>query len=517
MRGLRSGLAATGTGSLIPNDTFGEAGNGSISGSGQPDVQNQADNVLEHQLQWTDKSLLVATDNVGSGSRVIRRGRLTAVAAILPTHNSVRDSSLQESGPVDGETLKPASVSQPTSAATTQDIQEYAATKSAAYEEGTRKELIRVQSRRSFPGNLSIATPKRPPRVRTLSMYGSQTGLIHAFKTPLQATLYDSSHQPLATPPVLPTQSTLFILAVGVAYADLKDPHHDLDILEMLFNGQEPDKTYFKGISGEEATLEGIEKALRELYREAVKSPGSNLLIILTGEGDKYNRMHLMGGVFITHQDLRRWIWKLQIDYYPDNRTVTIILDYCRMNPDVPLGMSHAGVELIWSCSPGQFAAGLRFPNKEGIPRSCFLLALMMVSYSIRNQSDLNLTMAINYELRRLLRLLELTYKKIHDAGRCTPCSAGEPCPIPPPGSQDPDWQQAGSMKSVYSVVEALSKMDIVSEVYRLFMGNKTFCEANKLPLDRATFEPTLSHRTGMTQHNRGSSKPIYAAPGVPR
>jgi hypothetical protein len=55
---------------------------------------------------------------------------------------------------------------------------------------------------------------------------------------------------------------TLFILAVGVAYDGLKDPHQDLNILRTLFSGHSSGGTYFKAISGKRATLEAIEAAI---------------------------------------------------------------------------------------------------------------------------------------------------------------------------------------------------------------------------------------------------------------
>ncbi|EUC66357.1 hypothetical protein RSOL_474750 [Rhizoctonia solani AG-3 Rhs1AP] len=164
----------------------------------------------------------------------------------------------------------------------------------------------------------------------------------------------------------------------------------------MLFKSCGSERTYFRSISGERATLETIEEAMGELYRESLKSLDSSILILLTGDGDEENRMHLMGDVFITDQDLRRWMWRFQINSHPNKRTVTIILDHCRPNKDVPFGtrplpslpirtghLPPIGVDLIWSCSPGQMAAALLLPSTQDIPRSCFLLALMMASYSV--------------------------------------------------------------------------------------------------------------------------------------
>ncbi|CAE6412403.1 unnamed protein product [Rhizoctonia solani] len=271
-----------------------------------------------------------------------------------------------------------------------------------------KREFIRAQPRRCFPKDLSIVTlvgqyarfplrtgtypaftsslnPSEEPhrRLCVLSTNDSKAGLPGAPQLSLQTTLYDGSHKfPIA--PVLPIPSTtynLFVLAVGVAYDGLKDPQHDLDILNALFSGRGSENVFFRGISGEDATIEVIEDAMGKLYREALKSSESNMLILLTGEGDDYNRMYLMGGTYITDRDLRSWMWKLQIDSHPETRAVAIVLDYCRTNENIPIGVPHIGVEFVWSCYPGQTAAGLRFPNRQDVPRSCFLLALMMASH----------------------------------------------------------------------------------------------------------------------------------------
>ncbi|CAE6505109.1 unnamed protein product [Rhizoctonia solani] len=547
----RAGVVVASTGTLIPDDCWGaHPGSRAIDTSGDPsgryaggsrlsDAQDSYgghSNGPEPRSGWTNEPLST-TDSSGANAgskRDVGRGRRAAAAAVSVAYNRVQELASQQAGSNGAETPKTDKCPQSASATKVEVDRENAITQDISQGGGVaaRKEPIRVQPRRLFPKNPSVTVPidrfsrfplrtgtdpafissticeERPLPLRMPSMHGDEIGFPRAAKAPLQVTLYSGSRK-------LPsTASTFFILAVGIAYDNLKDPHHDLGILETLFKGHESEGTRFKGISGEEATLDAIEEAMGELYREALKTSGSNMLVLLTGDGDEKNRMHLMGDVVITDQDLRRWMWKLQIDCHPNNRTVTIILDYCRTNPDIqlPLGVTHVGVEFIWSCSPGQVAAGLRFPSTQNVPRSCFLLAVMMASYSARNQRDLDLIVAINYELHRLLRLLELTHKKIHEAGRCTPCSEGKPCPMPLLRTQDPDWQQAGSMKSVYDIVGALSKMDIVSEVYDLFMGNRFFCEANELPVDGVTFKSATSHQSGMTQHQRGSSKPVCAA-----
>ncbi|KAG8689961.1 hypothetical protein FRC11_014659 [Ceratobasidium sp. 423] len=555
MRGRGAGVVVAGTGALMPNGstiigTFGGPSSGYAGKSGSSDAQDSYGshpNEPEPRSKWTYEPLSIADssgENAGRSRQDVGRGRRVAAVAASPAYNQVQELAFQQSRSNGAKTPRLDNYPQSTSVAKVEVGKENAVAQCVSQDKGVaaRKEPVRVQPRRSFPKNPSIVTlidrfsrfplrtgtdptfissiayQERPQLLRTSSTHEDEVGFPRGTKTPLQVTLYNGSRKLPSTPHALlipSTASTLFILAVGIAYADLKDPHHDLGILEMLLQGHESERSRFKSISGEEATLEAIEEAMGEIYREALKSSGSNVLILLTGDGDEENRMHLMGDAVITDQDLRRWMWKLQIDCHPENRTVTIILDYCRTNPDIPLRAPHVGVEFIWSCSPGQTAAGLRFPSTQNIPRSCFLLAVMMASYSARNQRDLDLIIAINYELHRLLRLLELTHKKIHEAGRCVPCNEGRPCPMPPLRTQDPDWQQAGSMASFRDVVDALSKMDIVSEVYDLFMGNRFFREANELPVNGVIFKPTLSHQSGMTQSHRGASKPVCAAPAT--
>ncbi|CAE7219901.1 unnamed protein product [Rhizoctonia solani] len=216
-------------------------------------------------------------------------------------------------------------------------------------------------------------------------------------------------------------------------------------------------------------------------------------------------------------------MWGFQIDSYPDNRTVTIILDYCRPNKDIPFGTqslsslptrtSHlppVGVEFIWSCSPGQMAAALILPSARDIPRSCFLLALMMTAYSARIKYRVDLIATINHELCRLLRLLQLAHKKIHEDDRCDRCKGKQTCLTP---IQEPYWKWAGSLESVSHLVYALSKMEVVSKVYAAFTTNKFFREANDLQpkIIASELSSSASHLNDRVERIRGSTKPVHA------
>ncbi|KAH7343331.1 hypothetical protein B0J17DRAFT_172753 [Rhizoctonia solani] len=268
--------------------------------------------------------------------------------------------------------------------------------------------------------------------------------------------------------------------------------------MQELLDNRHSDRIHFRSISGERATLRAIKEAVSELYREALESSDPNILILLTGEGDAENKIRLKGDGTTTGEGLWRWMRELQIDSYPKSRTVTIILDHCR---------------------PKVIPSALRFPTTPNIPRSCFLLAVMMASCSVHNGGRSNLVININKELNRLLRFLEFAHKTIHgDPDRqCIHCSKNERCPMPPPRPQVPDWERAGSMKSVYNLVDRLSNMDFVSQVRDRFMGNRFFREANGLPAEDATFQPNpnSSHQAGQMSHIQGLSKPVDSGPTI--
>jgi hypothetical protein len=232
----------------------------------------------------------------------------------------------------------------------------------------------------------------------------------------LQASLHTGSRK----------HPSLFILAIAVAFDGLQDPEHDFELLKTWLKDHDSGAVRFLGISGKDATREKIEIAIKTLYQEALLTPGSNLLILLTGEGDNTNRMHLVGGRFITDGDIRVWLWKLRRESKPANVPATVVLDYCRTNKHIPLGAVQDGIEFIWSCSLGQKAAALKF-KAEDLPRSCFLLALMMAAYDSVLTKD-SLKTAIHDGITRLSRLIVLAEKR-----------KGSFCEEP----QVSDWKQA--------------------------------------------------------------------------
>ncbi|CAE6487754.1 unnamed protein product [Rhizoctonia solani] len=121
----------------------------------------------------------------------------------------------------------------------------------------------------------------------------------------------------------------------------------------------------------------------------------------------------------------------------------------------------------------------------------------MMASYSARIKGVLDIAPAINHELGRLLRLLQLTHKRIH-----------ETVPV-----QEPYWKWVGSMESVHHLVHALSNMEVVSKVYDAFTRNAFFREANGLHSKRVASEPSAyaPRQIATVQCIRGSSKITHA------
>ncbi|KAH7343360.1 hypothetical protein B0J17DRAFT_713542 [Rhizoctonia solani] len=356
---------------------------------------------------------------------------------------------------------------------------------------------------------LRTNNPTQPRLLRTSSTHGPNEAVSHRVSaSSLLASLFTGSraHKP----------PTLFMLAIAVAYNNLKDPQHDFELIQTWLKDHESGSVHFQGISGEEATRERIEDAIGELYRKALRSSGSSLLILLTGEGDYTNKMHLVGGRFITDSDLRIWLWKLRNESKPLGVPTTIILDYCRTNKHIPLGAAQEGVKFIWSCSLGQTAAALSLPNTKGLPRSCFLLALMMSSYNY-TYIKTDLRAAIDYELDQLSSFLAFTHEKVHKEELCGPCRTKTTCgrPIPPP--QNPDWQQVGCMKSIHDLAYVLSttKINVVSKVYRVLMSNRWFREANKLPINWVIkAKGDLTNSGSMVRYKRGTCQPVYT--GIP-
>ncbi|KAL5636557.1 hypothetical protein ACGC1H_000493 [Rhizoctonia solani] len=466
----------------------------------------------ENQTVLTEEpcSMIDTGETVGRG----RQGSIEA-SAQSPSFNAIQAWARRQPVPMVSETLKSAISSRLVVEAKV-EIEEDNASHSALHEEPEGGSLIRHPktyhrsplaavhnssfSRKPFPWRVGtdpapisllardIATRKsvRPHPFRTTSTHSPHEATFHpTFGSPLQASLYTGSHVP----------PTLYMLVIAVAYDGLKDPQHDFDLIQSWLKDHKSGKIRFQGMSGKEATRERIEEAIRELYSEALHGHGSKLLILLTGEGDNINRMHLMGERFITDTDIRNWLWRLRSEARPIVVPTTVVLDYCRTNKYIPLGAMQDGIEFIWSCSLGQKAAALKFKNPEGMPRSCFLLALMMASYNSAHTKG-DLSAAVNHKLDQLSRLLELAKKSKDDYSE---------------ELQQVDWEQARHMQPIHDLASTLSRMDVVPKVYRVLMSNKWFREANGLPVNWVLKNKLgLFGETGKFKYKRGTCKPVY-------
>ncbi|KAJ1301628.1 hypothetical protein OPQ81_008874 [Rhizoctonia solani] len=230
---------------------------------------------------------------------------------------------------------------------------------------------------------------------------------------------------------------TLFVLVIVV-----EEGVHDLEILQLLMSGSsKPGQIHLTGLGGE-VSLDKIYAAIKQLYDESVKVPGSQLLILLSGHGDSASRMCLPGNEFITETDLYRLFEELKLENTcPSPIPITILFDFCRES-ESSSAEPPEGVSLIWSCSPGENAHAFRLPHDPKIPHSCFLLALMM--------GPLILTVACTGEilknrlkdhLDQLAVYLQEVHLLRHSNGKCPICPGSDKfCKKP---QQNIDWSKA--------------------------------------------------------------------------
>ncbi|KAJ1309086.1 hypothetical protein OPQ81_004765 [Rhizoctonia solani] len=454
------------------------------------------------------------TDTSGETTQRYAQTSIEALALPRLTFNAAQALALSQPTPAVAETLKPNNFSQPgpgikseleengdvnellckgpTKETQPQGIHTHSKMPKYKLSQKTHS-LLRAGT---DPAPLSWSPPSkvpiaRPHPLRTSSTHGqNEAAFHHTSGSPLLVSLFTGSRKP----------PTLFMLAIAVSYNGLKDPQHDFDLLQEWLK-DESRSIRFQGISGEEATREMIEDAICKLYRQALQVPGSSLLILLTGEGDYTNRMHLMKGKFITDSDLRIWLWKLRNESKPMGVPTTIILDYCRLNKHIPLGVVQEGVEFIWTCSLGQTAAALRLPSTRDIPQSCFLLALMLSSYNY-TPIKMDLSAAVDYE--GLMSALS------------PPNGMWNATTLPP---QKPDWQQTGYMQPVHDLAYVLSTIgsNIVPKVYRVLMNNRWFREANRLPINWVTTtKRDPSNPCSTVRYKRGTCQPAYSQRVLP-
>ncbi|KEP47147.1 putative transmembrane protein [Rhizoctonia solani 123E] len=251
-------------------------------------------------------------------------------------------------------------------------------------------------------------------------------------KQSLENTLFGNPH--------LFQQDTVvwFILIVAVDYPgrDLQDPEHDLEFWRKTLNDPALDSEtiYLIELAGKDATPKNIRESLAQLYcdSEALVTVGRpNLFVYLTGEGEgdaDQNRMHLLDGEFLSEQDIDRWLWELRTSC-GFMRPITLVLDICRINKDVPSAKMRHGVGLIYSSSSGEKAHALQFKSERDTPYSSFMLAFVLASSVSLTATTAEFVEAIEQRLGQLTGLIKLAAS--------TKCDED-------PGPQHPDWSQAG-------------------------------------------------------------------------
>ncbi|CAE6395607.1 unnamed protein product [Rhizoctonia solani] len=249
-------------------------------------------------------------------------------------------------------------------------------------------------------------------------------------KNSLESTLYGNHC-------LLPQDTVIwFILIVAVDYPgrDLQDPEHDLKFWRKMLDDPALDSEtiYLVELAGKDATPQRIKESFAQLYHdsEAMVTVGHpKLFVYLTGEGDAdQNRMHLLDGKFLSERDIDRWLGELRTSYRY-TRPVTLVLDICRINKDFSSAKMHHGVELIYSSSSGEKAHALRFKSEQDTPYSSFMLAFVVASSVSPTSTAAEFVAAVEQRLGQLTGLVSLAAAKEGNDN---------------PGSQHPDWNQAG-------------------------------------------------------------------------
>ncbi|CAE6409483.1 unnamed protein product [Rhizoctonia solani] len=222
-----------------------------------------------------------------------------------------------------------------------------------------------------------------------------------------------------------------FILVVAFD-DDLPDPEHDLRFWKKMLD--EPtlksEAIHFRALPGQKATPENIENALAQLFHdsESLGMPGhTRLFVYFTGEGDGQNRMCLPNNKFLCEEDINWWLRDLRATW-GYSQPITLLLDVCRTNKDMPRIQMHQGANLIFSSSLNQKAHALRFKPDRDMPYSCFMLAYIIASHASLNCTKPEFLANVEHRLRQLTTLTSLIASKI---------GGGDP------GSQQPDWSQA--------------------------------------------------------------------------
>ncbi|KAJ1307805.1 hypothetical protein OPQ81_001888 [Rhizoctonia solani] len=137
--------------------------------------------------------------------------------------------------------------------------------------------------------------------------------------------------------------------------------------------------------------------------------------------------MYLLGGEFLSAEDIDRWLWELRTSC-GYTRPITLVLDICRINEDKPSTKMHRGVGLIYSSSLGEKAHALQFKSEQDTPYSSFMLAFVIASSASQASTNTDFVAAIEQHLNKLTELISLAASINGDED---------------PGPQQPDWSQA--------------------------------------------------------------------------
>ncbi|CAE6423638.1 unnamed protein product [Rhizoctonia solani] len=312
-------------------------------------------------------------------------------------------------------------------------------------------------------------------------------------KNSLENTLFGNPH--------LLQQDTIvwFILIVAVDYPgrDLQDPEHDLEFWRKMLKDPALDSEiiYLIELAGSDATPENIRESLAQLYcdSEALVTVGRpKLFVYLTGEGDAdRNRMHLLDGEFLSEQDIDRWLWELRTSC-GFTRPITLVLDICRTNKDVPSAKMRHGVGLIYSSSSGEKAHALQFKSEQDTPYSSFMLAFVIASSVSPTSTTAEFVEAVEQRLGQLTGLIKLAASRKCDED---------------PGPQHPDWSQAGDLSTFLGLSRMLSRTAVARKVHDFITQLPYFREENTTSGSTSRHKSLPEDRT--THHHRGTSKSV--------
>ncbi|KAG8703656.1 hypothetical protein FRC11_010557, partial [Ceratobasidium sp. 423] len=313
-----------------------------------------------------------------------------------------------------------------------------------------RLKRVKIKAKRftPYPG---FANSNVRPRDRGLIPGTVET---RGRKSPLATTLFGDPRF-LQSDPI-----AWFILIVAVDYPDrdLQDPEHDLEFWKKMLDDPalESELIYLTELAGEQATPENIRKELAQLYHdsEELETLGRpNLFVYLTGQGDGQNRMHLLGGNFVSEGDIDQWLQEFRT-IWGYTRPITLVLDICRTNKHKPSARIHHGVELICSSSPGEKALALRFKSEQDAPYSSFMLAFIVASSISPTSTGASFISVIEHRLEQFTQLIRLS------------ASSKDPKATNDFGPQRPDCSQVRDLSTFLDLARMLSRTTVARQVH---------------------------------------------------